>query len=118
MRMKMRNIPVLGVILMVFLACLPVSGLAEPDSPGNKSLDEAKELLKNMTSQSEEMLNRSQEEYAEAKNASGMNSSNLQDFEAMMSGIEQLISFLNDLIDSAVTIIEHITAFTKEILPE
>lgn len=136
MRTKMRNIPVLGVILMVFLACLPVSGLAEPDSPGNrginnffdfvrqtnettasgnKSLDEAKELLKNMTSQSEEMLNQSQEEYAEAKNESGMNSSNLQDFEAMMSGIEQLINTMTDLIDSAVTIIDRITAFTKKI---
>ena len=135
----MRNIPVLGVILMVFLACLPVPGLAEPNSPdednmdnffdfiqqtsettasGNKSLDEAKELLKKMSSQSEEMLNQSQTEYAEAKNASGMNSTSIDDFEAMMSGIEQLISFLNDLIDSAVTIIDHITSFTKEILPE
>jgi len=111
----MRNIPVLGVILMVFLACLPAPGLAEPNSPGNKSLDQAKELLKEMTSQSEEMLNQSQKEYEWAKNESGMNSSDLQDFEAMMSGIEQLISFLNDLIDSAVTIIDHITAFTKKI---
>lgn len=111
----MRNIQVLGVILMVFLACLPVPGLAEPNSPGNKSLDQAKELLKNMSSQSEEMLNQSQKEYEWAKNASGMNSSAIDDFEAMMSGIEQLISFLNGLIDSTVTIIEHITAFTKKI---
>jgi predicted PurR-regulated permease PerM len=113
--MMMRNISVLGVSLMVFLACLPVPGLAEPDSPGNKSLDEAKEMLKEMTSQSEEMLNQSKKEYEWAKNESGMNSSDLQDFEAMMSGIKQLISFLNDLIDSAVTIIDHITAFTKKI---
>lgn len=113
----MRNIPVLGVILRVFLACLPVPGLAEPNSPGNRSLDQAKEMLKEMTSQSEEMLmlNQSQKEYEWAKNESGMNSSDLQDFEAMMSGIEQLISFLNDLIDSAVTIIDHITTFTKKI---
>lgn len=132
----MRNIPVLGVILMVFLACLPVPGLAEPNSPdedsignlfefvrqtnettasGNTSLDEAKELLKNMTSQSEEMLNQSQTEYAEAKNASGRNSSIIDDFEAMISGIEQLINTMTDLIDSAVTIIDRITAFTKKI---
>lgn len=134
--MMMRNIPVLGVILMVFLACLPVPGLAEPNSPdednmdnivdfirqanettasGNTSLDEAKELLKNMTSQSEEMLNQSQKEYAEAKNASGMNSSVTDDFEVMMSVIEQLINTMTDLIDSAVTIIDRITAFTKKI---
>ena len=69
----MRNMLVLDIILMVFLACLPVPGLAEPDSPGNKGLDDAKELLKEMTSQSEEMLNQSQEEYGWAKDASGMN---------------------------------------------
>lgn len=113
--MMMRNIPVLGVILMVFLACLPVPGLAEPNSPGNKSLDEAKEMLKEMTSQSEEMLNQSQKEYAEAKNSSGMNSTAIDDFEATLSVIEQLINTMTDLIDSAVTIIDHITAFTKKI---
>lgn len=132
-----RNLPpVLGVTFIVFLACLSVPGLAEPNSPGNSSinnlfefvrqanettasgntsLDEAKELLKNMTSQSEEMLNQSQEEYAEAKNASGMNSSAITDFEEMISGIEQLINTMTDLIDSAVTIIDRITAFTKKI---
>jgi len=114
----MRNMLVLDIILMVFLACLPVSALAEPDSPGNKGLDDAKEQLKKMASQSEEMLNQSQEEYEWAKNASGMNSTAIGDFEAMMSRIERWIGFLNDLIDSVVTIIDRITSFTKEILPE
>jgi len=118
MSAKMRNMLVLDIILMVFLACLPVPGLAEPDYPGNKGLNDAKELLKEMASQSEEMLNQSQEEYEWAKDASGMNSSDLQEFEAMMSRIEQLIGFLNNLINSVVTIIDRITSFTKEILPE
>ena len=129
----MIKISVLGVTLMVLLAFLPAPGLAEPDNDGignfsefiqqanettasgNTSLDEAKELLKKMSSQSEEMLNQSQKDYAVAKNESGMNSSAIGDFEAMISGIEQLINFMTDLIDSAVTIIDHITAFTKKI---
>ena len=114
----MRNMLVLNIILMVFLACLPVSALAEPDYPINKGLDDAKEQLKKMASQSEEMLNQSQEEYERAKNASGINSTAIGDFEAMMSRVEQLIAFLNNLINSAVTIIDRITSFTKEILPE
>ena len=120
MSAKMRNMLVLDIILMVFLACLPVSALVEPDYPLNKGrgLDDAKEQLKKMASQSEEMLNQSQEEYERAKNASGINSTAIGDFEAMMSRIERLIAFLNNLIDSAVTIIDRITSFTKEILPE
>jgi hypothetical protein len=135
----MRYTPVLGVILMVFsLACLPLHGLAELGSydnysinnifefipranetttSDNKSLDEAKELLKEIASQSEEMLNQSKEEYLRAKNESGMNSSAIDDFEAMISGIEQLIRFMNDLIDGAITILDHITSFTKKYLP-
>lgn len=111
----MRKISVLGVVLMLsFLACLPAPGLAEPDSPGNKSLDEAKELLKNITSQSEEMLNQSEKEYMETKNESGMDSSAIDDFEAMMSGIGQLIDFLNGLVDSAVTILDQITTIKEK----
>ncbi len=134
----MRNIHVLSVILMVsFLACLPVPGLAEPNSPdnensinnffesiqqangttasGNTSFDSAREMLENMTAQSEEMLNQSQKEYLEAKNESGLNSSVLNDFEATLSVIEQLINFLTDLIDSAATIIDYVSAFTKKL---
>ncbi|MHC1623741.1 MAG: hypothetical protein ACXQTR_04035, partial [Candidatus Methanospirareceae archaeon] len=73
MSAKMRNMLVLDIILMLFLACLPVPGLAEPDYPGDNGLDDAKEQLKKMVSQSEEMLNQSQEEYERAKNASGIN---------------------------------------------
>lgn len=134
--MKRNILPVLSVILTVFLACLPVPGLAEPNSPdedsmdnlfdfirqanetmasGNTSLEDAKEMLKNLTSQSEEMLNQSQKEYAEAKNESGMNLTAVGDFEAMLSGVEQLIIFMTDLIDSAVTIMDYITSFTKKI---
>ena len=123
----------LGVILTVFLACLSVPVLAEPNSPyyedsmdnifdfirqasgttasGNNSLEDAKEMLKNMTSQSGEMLNQSQKEYAEAKNESGLNSTAIGDFEAMLSVIEQLINFMTGLIDNAVTIIDRITSF-------
>ncbi|MGB2728757.1 MAG: hypothetical protein WBD09_09835 [Halobacteriota archaeon] len=134
--MKRTLLPVLSVILTVFLACLPVPGLAEPNSPdedsmdnlfdfirqtnetmasGNASLEDAKEMLKNLTSQSEEMLNQSQKEYAEAKNESGMNLTAIGDFEAMLSGVEQLIIFMTGLIDSAVTIMDYITSFTKKI---
>ncbi len=134
--MKRNLLPVLSVILTVFLACLPVPGLAEPNSPdedsmdnvfdfirqtnetmasGNASLEDAKEMLKEMTSQSEEMLNQSQKEYAEAKNESGMNLTAVRDFEAMLSGVEQLIIFMTGLIDSAVTIMDYITSFTKKI---
>lgn len=134
--MKRNILPVLSVILTVFLACLPVPGLAEPNSPdedsmdnifdfirqanetmasGNTSLEDAKEMLKNLTSQSEEMLNQSQKEYAEAKNESGMNLTVVGDFEAMLSGVEQLIIFMTGLIDSAVTIMDYITSFTKKI---
>lgn len=134
--MKRTLLPVLSVILTVFLACLPVPGLAEPNSPdedsmdnlfdfirqtnetmasGNASLEDAKEMLKNLTSQSEEMLNQSQKEYAEAKNESGMNLTAIGDFEAMLSGVEQLIIFMTGLIDSAVTILDYITSFTKKI---
>ena len=134
--MKRNLLPVLSVILTVFLACLPVPGLAEPNSPdedsmdnvfdfirqtneimasGNASLEYAKEMLKEMTSQSEEMLNQSQKEYAEAKNESGMNLTAVRDFEAMLSGVEQLIIFMTGLIDSAVTIMDYITSFTKKI---
>jgi len=133
--MKRTLLPVLSVILTVFLACLPVPGLAEPNSPdedsmdnvfdfirqtnetmasGNASLEDAKEMLKNLTSQSEEMLNQSQKEYAEAKNESGMNLTAVRDFEAMLSGVEQLIIFMTGLIDSAVTIMDYITSFTKK----
>ncbi len=134
----MRNIPVLSVILMVsFLACLPVPGLAKPNSldnensidnffesiqqangttaSGNTSFDSAKEMLENMTAQSEEMLNQSQKEYLEAKKESGLNSSVLGDFEATLSVIEQLINFLTDLIDSAATIMDYVSAFTKKL---
>ncbi|MGB2841907.1 MAG: hypothetical protein WBC40_05470 [Halobacteriota archaeon] len=134
--MKRTLLPVLSVILTVFLACLPAPGLAEPNSPdedsmdnifdfirqtnetmasGNTSLEDAKEMLKNLTSQSEEMLNQSQKEYAEAKNESGMNLTAIGDFEAMLSGVEQLIIFMTGLIDSAVTILDYITSFTKKI---
>lgn len=134
--MKRTLLPVLSVILTVFLACLPAPGLAEPNSPdedsmdnlfdfirqtnetmasGNTSLEDAKEMLKNLTSQSEEMLNQSQKEYAEAKNESGMNLTAVRDFEAMLSGVEQLIIFMIGLIDSAVTIMDYITSFTKKI---
>lgn len=133
------------ILMVSFLACLPVPGrLIEPDSPdspdspdegdntinntfdsiqqangitasGNMSLDSAKEMLKNMTAQSEEMLNQSQKEYMEAKTETEMNSSVLGDFEATLSVIEQLIIFLTGLIDSAVTIIDYVTAFSKKI---
>lgn len=135
------------ILLVSFLACLPVPGrMVEPDSPdspdspdegnnainntfdfiqqangitasGNTSLDSAKEMLKNMTAQSEEMLNQSQKEYMEAKTEieTEMNSSVFGDFEATLSVIEQLIIFLTGLIDSAVTIIDYVTAFSKKI---
>ena len=87
----------------------------ETMASGNTSLEDAKEMLKNLTSQSKEMLNQSQKEYAEAKNESGMNLTAIGDFEAMLSGVEQLIIFMIGLIDSAVTIMDYITSFTKKI---
>lgn len=112
----MRKIPVLAVILLIFsLACSHVSGLSVPNSPDDTDLGGAKEMLENMTPQSEEMLSQSQKEYEEAKYGTDMPYNNLEDLEAAMSQNEQLINAMTDLVDSAVTIVDHITSFTNKI---
>ena len=58
----------LAVILLIFsLTYSPVSGLSVPNSQDDSDIDGAKEMLENITSQSEEMLSQSQKEYEEAK---------------------------------------------------